>query len=977
MWIRGREESMHGRRYLTLAGMVGLIVLTAALPWGSHLAYGNNGPAGATFYANSPQPDWNTGNPNGSGTPIRKFVNALPGLGPNNQNNLGQYIPIAQKDTITYPGSDYYHLSINQFTEQLHSDLAKATKLRGYFDENSVDPVKKPHFLGPAIIAKRDVPVRILMDNKLATSNLAASNLFIPFDVTLMGAGTGPDGSTYYAQNRASVHLHGGVTPWISDGTPWQWFSPAGEPNIYKTGVSFHNVPDMPTPPQGTQTIYYSNQQSARLMFYHEHVVGATRLGVYAGLAAPYLIWDDVEEGLIAAGTIPGASEPDQNYRFGYPLVIIDRTFVPNNIAVQDSRWTDPNWGVAGDFWLPHVYEANQDPNAIDGANPYGRWDYGPWFWPPQPASDIIGPVPANTTIVPEAFCDTPLVNGTAYPYMVVQPRAYRFRVLNACNDRYLNLQTYLADTGGGGSGATAVATVDTAPGSATFGQVIAITLTSGGSGYGTAVNYTGVAPGVYLVGGGGSGAMAQATITNGIVTGVTLTRPGSGYTSAPTVYFGGDAFSADATVRKDGEVKMLRAVWAPGWPVGWPTDDRDGGVPDPALKGPDIIQIGNEGGFLPEVAQIPSQPINYEYNRRNIVVLNVKEKALFMGPAERADFILDFSKYAGQTIILYSDSPAPVPAGDPRQDYYTCDLDQTPNGGAFPTRPGYGPNTRTIMQFRVANTAPAPPFNLAGLQAALPPAFAQDQDPPIVPEPPYNAAYGGTFPPTYVNISDYGLTWTPLNATYTVTYLFQSKTIQELFDHYGRMNATLGVELPFTNILNQTTLPLGYIDPPTEIIHDGETQLWRITHNGVDTHAIHFHLFNVQVINRVGWDGAKTPPDPNEQGWKETVRMNPLEDIVVALKPALPKVPFGVPQSIRYLAPSMAPGATSIQFAPFDALGQPTTTTNLLYNYSFEYVWHCHLLGHEENDMMRPIVVKNRTIPQLYDLLLSKLIVP
>ena len=96
-------------------------------------------------------------------------------------------------------------------------------------------------------------------------------------------------------------------------------------------------------------------------------------------------------------------------------------------------------------------------------------------------------------------------------------------------------------------------------------------------------------------------------------------------------------------------------------------------------------------------------------------------------------------------------------------------------------------------------------------------------------------------------------------------------------------MNATLGTELPFTNFLTQTTVPLGYIDPPTEVMQDGETQVWKLTHNGVDTHFIHFHLFNVQVINRMGWDGTVRPPDANELGWKDTVRMNPLEDIVVA----------------------------------------------------------------------------------------------
>ena len=45
-----------------------------------------------------------------------------------------------------------------------------------------------------------------------------------------------------------------------------------------------------------------------------------------------------------------------------------------------------------------------------------------------------------------EAFMDTPLVNGTAYPYMEVEPKAYRFRILNAANDRFFNLQFYVAD---------------------------------------------------------------------------------------------------------------------------------------------------------------------------------------------------------------------------------------------------------------------------------------------------------------------------------------------------------------------------------------------------------------------------------------------------------------------------------------------------------------------------------------------------
>ena len=71
-------------------------------------------------YANSP-------------TNIRKFVDSLPGLGAANANNLGQYIPIAVKDTGTYPGSDYYQIGLTDYTQQMHTDLP-VTKLRGYKD---------------------------------------------------------------------------------------------------------------------------------------------------------------------------------------------------------------------------------------------------------------------------------------------------------------------------------------------------------------------------------------------------------------------------------------------------------------------------------------------------------------------------------------------------------------------------------------------------------------------------------------------------------------------------------------------------------------------------------------------------------------------------------------------------------------------------------------------------------------------------
>ena len=63
-------------------------------------------------------------------------------------------------------------------------------------------------------------------------------------------------------------------------------------------------------------TFFYTNQQSARLMFYHDHAYGITRLNVYAGEAAGYLVTDPQEEALITAGVLPNAGGV---YTYGIP----------------------------------------------------------------------------------------------------------------------------------------------------------------------------------------------------------------------------------------------------------------------------------------------------------------------------------------------------------------------------------------------------------------------------------------------------------------------------------------------------------------------------------------------------------------------------------------------------------------------------------------------------------------------------------
>ncbi|MFN8630190.1 MAG: Ig-like domain repeat protein, partial [Chloroflexota bacterium] len=99
--------------------------------------------------------------------------------------------------------------------------------------------------------------------------------------------------------------------------------------------------------------------------------------------------------------------------------------------------------------------------------------------------------------------------------------------------------------------------------------------------------------------------------------------------------------------------------------------------------------------------------------------------------------------------------------------------------------------------------------------------------------------------------------------------------------------------------------------------------------------------------------------PDPNELGWKDTVRISPLEDTIVVVRAIVPTVPFEIPNSIRALSPMMPIGANlDPQGLLVDPAGNISTVQNALVNFGWEYVYHCHILSHEEMDMMRPVIL-------------------
>ena len=324
--------------------------------------------------------------------PVPLFGTTLRGVGPDQ-------IPVAAPDATPAPvtGVTHYTINIMQFADQIlpASTGLGPTTLWGYYPANPLFPGAPKH-LGGIIIGQKGSPIQITFNNQLPSMSI------IPVDQTIPGANQ--------AQNRAAVHFHGGHVPWISDGGPFDWFTPDGT-----HGTSFLNNVLNPNAGAGQAEYYYPLDQSARFGWYHDHAWGITRTNAYAGVATALLIRDSYEKGLVSKG-LPDYIENGGNE---IPLVFQDKIFVGYDIATADPTWT--GLVAAGSLWYAHTYET-------------ARWELAPAKTPPDPS------------VIPEFFGDTMLVNGTAYPQVDVQARRYRLRLLNACNARFLNLQLYIAD---------------------------------------------------------------------------------------------------------------------------------------------------------------------------------------------------------------------------------------------------------------------------------------------------------------------------------------------------------------------------------------------------------------------------------------------------------------------------------------------------------------------------------------------------
>jgi spore coat protein A len=286
----------------------------------------------------------------------RTLLNSSPALAaPVGTPALTPYLdqmPTLLDNLINATGGGTFNLSTDLISRKLHSQLPPTT-LFGYLRQGGPGAGDiGASYLGPVVVAKSGIPVVVNYKNNLAsdayksvfTNNGSSYAQFNPFDP---------------AETRILTHLHGAIDSGDSDGNPF------ATPDAYPSGA--------------TQTATYPNEQAATLSWYHDHLLGDTRMNVVGGLAGGYLLRDAFDSG--SNPLLPGGA-------FELPMVVQDRMFNPD----------------------------------------------GSLLYPVAPAS-------TNGPWIGEYFGDVMMVNGKIWPTLTVQPAVYRFRLLNGCNARILSLR--------------------------------------------------------------------------------------------------------------------------------------------------------------------------------------------------------------------------------------------------------------------------------------------------------------------------------------------------------------------------------------------------------------------------------------------------------------------------------------------------------------------------------------------------------
>ena len=154
--------------------------------------------------------------------------------------------------------------------------------------------------------------------------------------------------------------------------------------------------------------------------------------------------------------------------------------------------------------------------------------------------------------------------------------------------------------------------------------------------------------------------------------------------------------------------------------------------------------------------------------------------------------------------------------------------------------------------------------------------------------------------------------------------------------DEFGRIQPMLGVAEPTVNARGQTVNgALTWHEPTTENPRVGATEVWEIYNATVDAHPVHLHLVNFEILNREDYT-AMLIDQPITLHNGTTGLGSRLEGVVLS---GAPVAASGVEKAPKDMVTALPGQVTRIK-ATFDRPGR--------------YVWHCHILSHEDHDMMR-----------------------
>ncbi|MGC4820251.1 multicopper oxidase family protein [Micromonospora sp. DT63] len=308
-------------------------------------------------------------------------------------------IPPAMPAVATGPERDTYVIGVRQFRQQILPPSWPRTTVWGYGSTAHPGSFGYP---APSIVARVNHPVRVTWVNQLVDGRGDFLPHLLPVDPTLHWANPAGGNANRDQHGRRDgdprgyrgpvpqvVHLHGAHSPQESDGHAEAWYLPVARDlpsdfavcgSVYDEFRSrFAERSGLRWAP-GSATFEYANDQAPGTLWYHDHTLGVTAQNVYAGPAGFYLLGgDDLPDGVLPGPGPAHDDPPDVRYR-DIPLMIQDRSFTADGELLYPG---ERSWHGAG------------------------------------------------STIV---------VNGRTWPSLTVQRRRYRFRLLNASNNRFLLL---------------------------------------------------------------------------------------------------------------------------------------------------------------------------------------------------------------------------------------------------------------------------------------------------------------------------------------------------------------------------------------------------------------------------------------------------------------------------------------------------------------------------------------------------------